>query len=217
MEECLEVLEGEVAAGGAAALCEKLLRALPAGEEEEESIASFEDPADWINLTGAIVCMLMAAMAAGLTLGTASLEALDLRVKERCGTDSEKKYAARLRPLLERSPHHQLLVTLLLLNATANEALPIFLDALVPSFMAILISVTVVLFAGEIIPAAIFTGPAKLRIAATLAPLVHAFLWLTSPLSWPLGWLLDRLVPDEGHLPSRMEMQAGPFTAFTRL
>ena len=53
-------------------------------------------------------------------------------------------------PILKR--HHYLLVTLLLSNATAMEALPIFLDKLVPSFWAVMISVTMVLFFGEIIP-----------------------------------------------------------------
>ena len=50
----------------------------------------------------------------------------------------------------------------------ANEALPLFLDALVPPWLAIVLSVTCVLFAGEIIPAAIFTGPSKLKIASSL-------------------------------------------------
>jgi len=45
------------------------------------------------------------------------------------------------------------------LNATALEALPIYLDKLVPSFWAVFISVTIVLFFGEIIPMAICTGP----------------------------------------------------------
>ena len=44
--------------------------------------------------------------------------------------------------------------------------MPLFLDKLVPEAAAVLISVTLVLFCGEIIPAAIFTGPAKLKIAA---------------------------------------------------
>jgi len=46
-----------------------------------------------------------------------------------------------------------MLVTLLLCNAAAVEALPICLDRLVPaSWMAIVISVTGVLAFGEIIP-----------------------------------------------------------------
>ncbi len=48
--------------------------------------------------------------------------------------------------------HHWLLVTLLLMNAIAMEALPIFLDAIVPSAYAILISVCAVLIVGEVIP-----------------------------------------------------------------
>jgi metal transporter CNNM len=45
-----------------------------------------------------------------------------------------------------------MLVTLLLCNAGAMEALPIFLDHLLPSWAAIVCSVTGVLAFGEIIP-----------------------------------------------------------------
>ena len=48
--------------------------------------------------------------------------------------------------------HHWLLSTLLLMNALAMEALPIYLDAIVPSAYAILISVAAVLVFGEVIP-----------------------------------------------------------------
>lgn len=61
-------------------------------------------------------------------------------------------------------------MSLLLLNAIANEAMPLFLDKLVPPWAAILISVTAVLFVGEIIPAAVFTGPAKMRSVYALFP-----------------------------------------------
>jgi len=47
---------------------------------------------------------------------------------------------------------HLLLVTLLVSNAACLESLPIFLDKLVPSWLAIVLSVTAVLFFGEIIP-----------------------------------------------------------------
>ena len=45
---------------------------------------------------------------------------------------------------------HYLLVTLLLCNAAAMEALPIVLDKLVHEVVAILISVTAVLFFGKL-------------------------------------------------------------------
>jgi CBS domain containing-hemolysin-like protein len=43
------------------------------------------------------------------------------------------------------------------MNAGANEALPLFLDRLVPTWASVIISVTFVLIFGEIIPSAIFT------------------------------------------------------------
>ena len=85
-----------------------------------------------------------------------SLSKIDLEIRRRTGTDVEKKQAESLAPLLEN--HHLLLVTLLLLNATAMEILPLALDKVVPEFVAILLSVTLVLFMGEIIPAALMTG-----------------------------------------------------------
>ena len=53
-------------------------------------------------------------------------------------------------PILEN--HHILLSTLLISNALAMEALPIFLDAIVPSYMAVAISVIAVVTGGEILP-----------------------------------------------------------------
>mgnify|MGYP006902753980 CR=1 FL=1 len=45
-----------------------------------------------------------------------------------------------------------------------NEALPIFLNAIVPEYIAIILSVSFVLVFGEIIPSAVFTGPKRLTI-----------------------------------------------------
>lgn len=55
--------------------------------------------------------------------------------------------ANRIIPLVKR--HHLLLVTLLVANAAAMEALPLFVDRLVGPVGAILISVTAVLLFGE--------------------------------------------------------------------
>jgi len=45
-----------------------------------------------------------------------------------------------------------MLVTLLLLNAFAMETLPIYLDKMMTTYQAIMVSVTGILFVGEIIP-----------------------------------------------------------------
>jgi metal transporter CNNM len=85
-------------------------------------------------------------------------------------------------------------VTLLILNALAYETLPIFLDALVPSWAAILLSTTLILVFGEIVPSAIFTGPNQLRLGYLLSPLVLFMMMFLYPIAMPLTCLLDYLV-----------------------
>lgn len=71
------------------------------------------------------------------------------------------------------------------------EALPIFLDAIVPSVWAIIISVTAVLFFGEVIPQAICTGPSQLIIAEKVAPFVKLLMFVLGIVCYPLSRLLD--------------------------
>ncbi len=117
-------------------------------------------------------------------------------IEEDCDNEEEREelledkvYAQRLRPIL--SNHHFMLVTLLLLNSLANEALPIFLDTLVPSWMAILLSVGGVLLVGEILPSAVFTGPRQWEIASHFVPVVRFLQLLFCPIAWPLALVLD--------------------------
>ena len=114
-------------------------RRLVEGEEEFEPVHGEEL---YINLICALVCVCTAALAAGLTMGLLSLDELMLLIKERAGaTEKERKAAARLLPIVRQ--HHLLLVSLLLMNAMANEALPLFLDKIVPGYIAVILSVTV--------------------------------------------------------------------------
>eukprot|EP01064_Diplonema_japonicum_P000631 TRINITY_DN10406_c0_g1_i4.p1 TRINITY_DN10406_c0_g1~~TRINITY_DN10406_c0_g1_i4.p1 ORF type:complete len:732 (+),score=84.81 TRINITY_DN10406_c0_g1_i4:90-2198(+) len=121
----------------------------------------------------------------------------------------DAKYASKLIPLIsgpldsateERGnqwwwSHHLVLVTLLVCNSAANEMLPIFLDNLVPSWMAVVLSVTFVLFFGEIIPSAIFTNPAqKLPMASRMAPLMSILVAIAYPIAYPIAKLLDAIL-----------------------
>ena len=86
----------------------------------------------------------------GLTVGYSSINPLQLEIKLENGTPEEIEDAKRILPILERK--HLLIATLLLSNALAMESLPIFLDAIMPASLAIIISTTVVLIFGEILP-----------------------------------------------------------------
>lgn len=80
-------------------------------------------------------------------MGLLSLDMMTLKVLRDGGTPNEKKHAKKILPIIKR--HHLLLVTLLLGNAAAVEAMPIFLDRISDPVTAILVSVTAVLIFGE--------------------------------------------------------------------
>ena len=142
-----------------------------------------------LDIAMVFVCIVCAGFASGLTQGLLSLDFTEMTIKSRSGSPIERIQASKVLPVISR--HHLLLVSLMLWNAAATEALPIFLSGLVPEYLAIIISVTLVLFVGEIIPAAILTGPKQLSIAANLLPLVFVVIVIFYPIAYPISYALD--------------------------
>ena len=124
------------------------------GEDEEEELSGAEY---WMNVAISVGLVCFAGIAAGCTMGILSLDPLTLNLKLLEGSANEQEWAKAVLPVVSR--HHHLLVALLLCNACANEALPIFLDKVLSETQAILVSVTCVLIFGEILPSAVMTGP----------------------------------------------------------
>ncbi|CAK9881113.1 unnamed protein product [Sphagnum jensenii] len=141
--------------------------------------------------------VLFAGMMSGLTLGLMSLGLVDLEVLVKSGQPSDRKHAAKILPVVKNQ--HLLLCTLLIGNALAMEALPIFLDAIVNTWGAILISVTLILAFGEIAPQAICSR-FGLAVGAALAPVVRVLLVIFFPVAFPISKLLD-LILGKGHDP----------------
>lgn len=83
----------------------------------------------------------------GLTMGLLSLDLMTLQIMRDGGTPKQQRQANKILPIVKR--HHLLLVTLLLGNAAAVEAMPIFLDRISSPVIAIVVSVTAVLLFGE--------------------------------------------------------------------
>ncbi|KAK9829089.1 hypothetical protein WJX72_003831 [[Myrmecia] bisecta] len=135
-----------------------------------------------------IALVLIGGVMSGLTLGLMSLDALDLEVLSRTGTPKEQKYAKRVLPVI-RKPH-LVLVTLLLCNACALEALPLCLDQLVEPAIAIALSVSAVLLVGEIIPQALCKAYG-LKIGAYSAWLVRLLTIVCGVIAWPISKILD--------------------------
>ncbi|CAA7393774.1 unnamed protein product [Spirodela intermedia] len=143
-----------------------------------------------------VLLVVFAGMMSGLTLGLMSMSLVDLEVLAKSGTPNDRKHAAKILPVVQKQ--HLLLCTLLICNAAAMEALPIFLDTLVTAWGAILISVTLLLLFGEIIPQAVCSRYG-LAIGAAVAPLVRVLVWICSPVAYPISKLLDCLLGN-GHI-----------------
>ena len=107
-------------------------------------------------------------------------------------SEEAKRSAKKIFAVIDK--YHWMLVTLLFCNAVAMEALPLFLNKVVSPAFAIVISVTAVLVFGEIVPQALCTGESQIKIAVVFCPIVTLLMWLTFPVSWPIGKLLDKLM-----------------------
>ncbi|KAJ6832914.1 DUF21 domain-containing protein [Iris pallida] len=140
--------------------------------------------------------VLFAGLMSGLTLGLMSLSLVDLEVLAKSGTPQDQKHAEKILPVVRKQ--HLLLCTLLICNAAAMETLPIFLDSLVTAWGAILISVTLILLFGEIIPQSVCSRYG-LAIGAAVAPIVRVLVWICFPVAYPISKLLDYLLGD-GHV-----------------
>jgi metal transporter CNNM len=143
---------------------------------------------------------------AGLTLGLLSLDETKLTVLQKSGTTAQKIAATRIHPL--RSNPHLLLATLLLGNTVINETLPILLQNVVSNqWIAVLISVALVLTFAELIPQALCTHYG-LQIGSQFAWFVYILRVVFYPFAWPIAKLLDIVLgPHEGALYKKAELK----------
>ncbi|XP_059625816.1 DUF21 domain-containing protein At4g14240-like isoform X1 [Cornus florida] len=149
--------------------------------------------------------VLFAGIMSGLTLGLMSLGLVELEILQRSGTSAEKKQAAAILPVVQKQ--HQLLVTLLLCNACAMEALPIYLDKIFHPFVAVVLSVTFVLAFGEIIPQAICTRYG-LSVGANFVFLVRILMIICYPIAYPIAKVLDAVLGHNDALFRRAQLKA---------
>ncbi|OII76251.1 hypothetical protein cand_006490 [Cryptosporidium andersoni] len=150
----------------------------------------------YICTISSIFLVILGGIVSGLTTGFMALDNVQLRVLKEAGTEDERKWASITYNMIQK--HHLLLVTLLLTNALCMETLPLFLDRIIPSWGAVLISVTAILIFGEVLPQAICTGTHQLQITAAFSPFVKFLMILLFIFSWPVSKLLDYFLGKEG-------------------
>lgn len=155
------------------------------------------------------ICLIISAFTSGVYLGLFSLDPIKLKIQMVKNIDRD--YCRTLLPLKEAKQHHFLLVTLLLCNALVAECLPLFLDEIFPSnpVIVILISVFGITIAGEIIPAAFFTGSMQVINTARLSWYIRFLTIVFWPFAYPISALLDYMFGlHHNHLPNSSDLQA---------
>nr|GLL38973.1 DUF21 domain-containing protein At2g14520-like isoform X1 [Ipomoea trifida] len=162
-------------------------------EAEKKQLQCCE-PEFFIYIAVSLLLVVFAGMMSGLTLGLMSMSIVDLEVTAKSGKPRDRLHASKILPVVKKQ--HLLLCTLLISNAAAMEALPIFLDDLVPDLVAILLSVTLILLFGEIIPQSVCSRYG-LAIGAAVAPAVRVLMWFWFPVAYPISKLLDCILGHE--------------------
>ena len=169
-------------------------------EGKEEPVPCVEEMVTgstyWFFMFMVAALTLFAGMMSGLTVGYLSVDQLTMELRETTGTPMEKEYSKVILPVL--SNRHWLLCTLLLMNSFAMEALPVFLDRVFSRFAAVVISVTLLLIFGEVIPQALCTGPRQIQIAAMAAPMTRFLMIISWPITFWLGKCLDIILGEQG-------------------
>lgn len=167
---------------------------------------AWESPNDdmfWIHITICIALVCTGGIMSGLQQGLmqitqAQVDSIVPRSKrEREKASAWKYYTWSILSYLNKR-RHLTLVTLLVSNAIAMEALPIFLDKLVPSYVAIIMSVSLVVLFGEVIPQAVCLR-FPLEFSQLFSPLVMLLLIVLSPIIVPIAKSLDYLLGAHHH------------------
>ncbi|KRW99653.1 hypothetical protein PPERSA_03454 [Pseudocohnilembus persalinus] len=166
------------------------------GEEQAVSHASskysYLEPMFYFSAIMATTLVTLAGLFSGLTVGLTSIDKLALEIKMNNGTKEDIEAGNAILPILNN--YHILISTLLIANAICMEALPIFLNSIVPAYAAIIISTVAVVVVGEIIPQAYCTGPQQLQIAQKMAPLVRIMIIVLKPFTYFIAKQLDRIL-----------------------
>lgn len=123
-----------------------------------------------------------------------SLSVNDLRLIAESEDSSMRYYAKRVLPL--RKHGNFLLCSIVLANVLANSLGTVLLDSLVHGLFAVIGSTIMIVLMGEIIPQAICS-----RYGLVIGARTHVITWgcmfLTGIISYPLGFILNKILDTE--------------------
>ena len=143
---------------------------------------------------GIVLLNLLSALFSGLVLGLLSLDITDLEILKKCGTESERRYAAAIIPMRRHS--NLLLCSLVLGNVVVNAGLQFLLDIVFPGWVGFVTTTICITIVGEILPQAVCARHG-LAIGAKTIWLTWIVIGFTFPISYPLSLILDCVLGEE--------------------
>lgn len=126
----------------------------------------------------------------GLNLGLLSLNKVELERKMKLGN----KDAIKVYPIREKG--NLLLCTLLLGNVAVNSALSIYMADISTGLIGGLLSTSLIVIFGEILPQS-FISRYALKVGTMTASITRILIALFYPLAFPIAILLDKILGDE--------------------
>jgi len=137
----------------------------------------------------------LSALLGGLTLGLLSLDKTQLEILMNNAADPKAaEYAKRIYPV--RANGNSLLCTLMWATVASNVIQSILLSSLLSPLAGFLVSTLLLVVCTEILPLAICSRHA-LVIGSCAAPFVRILVYIFFPISYPLAWILDKLLGHE--------------------
>ena len=123
-----------------------------------------------------------------------SISVNDLRLIAESEDASMRYYAKRVLPLRKRG--NFLLCSIVIANVLVNSMGTVLLDSLVHGLLAVIGSTVMIVLMGEIIPQAICSRYG-LVIGARTHLITWASMFVTGIISYPLGFILDKILGQE--------------------
>ena len=141
-----------------------------------------------------LMLFIVSGFFSGLNLGLMSMSVNDLRLIAESEDSSLRYYARRVLPLRKRGNY--LLCSIVLANVLVNSLGTVLLDSLVHGLFAVIGSTIMIVLMGEIIPQAICS-----RYGLIIGAHTHVITWfcmiITGLISYPLGFILDKILGQE--------------------